>query len=57
MEKEKYKTKEPFCLWISHSKKIVSFHPENGLERHQYSNHTEMWEIAHALVKQGYLVQ
>lgn len=57
MEKEKQRTKESFCLWISHSAKIVSFHPEDGLERQQYPNHTEMWEMVHSLLKQGYLVQ
>lgn len=32
MEKEKHKVNESFCLWVSHSEKIVSFHPEDGLE-------------------------
>ena len=57
MEKEKHKVNESFCLWVSHSEKIVSFHPEDGLEKQQYPNHTEMWEMVHSLVKQGYLAQ
>lgn len=57
MEKEKQRTKESFCLWVSHSAKIVSFHPEDGLERQQYPHYTEMWEMVHSLIKQGYLIQ
>lgn len=57
MEKEKFRTKKSFCLWVSHTEKIVSFHPEDGLEKQQYLNHTEMWEMVHSLLKQDYLVQ
>ncbi len=57
MKKEKHRVNESYYLWISHPAKVMSFHPENGLERHQYPNLAEMWEMVHFLLKQGYLAQ
>lgn len=54
---DKKNGKQSFVVWVSHSLKCLSFHPDSRFETMRFSDHSVMWQMVHELVQQGYVVQ
>ncbi len=48
---------QPFCLWISEKRKILSFHPKEEYEQKRYWEQSVMQKAIHALVEEGYWLE
>ena len=48
---------QDFALWISDTKKCISFHPAPGYEMRPYMNHKEMMRMVQELIEHNYRVQ
>lgn len=45
------------CLWISHTLRCLSFHPEDGYEKIGFQSDEDLWSQVFRLVGNGYLVR